>query len=138
MFAIRFAAPMNYAREKSSRGDALIEAAIVAPILMLLFCLAIDFGLFLYNQWVVYNAALPAAIELAARHKTVAHITSVAEEVMNEQGFKLTNLSVTAAEDDPADIITVTISATFNFIIPFPGSWTGVPIGGEMAGYYGP
>lgn len=56
----------------SSRGQTLIEFALVVPLLLILTFGIIEFGVFLYNQQVITNASREAA-----RHGIVARIPRV-------------------------------------------------------------
>jgi len=53
------------ARRKRSRGQALVELALVLPILLLLFAAALDLGRLFYSQITITNAAQQAALEAA-------------------------------------------------------------------------
>lgn len=50
-------------RDSHGRGQALVELALILPILMLLFLATVDLGRFFYSQITVTNAAREAALE---------------------------------------------------------------------------
>ena len=61
------AAPGNgRAERRRTRGQALVELALIVPVLLTLFLATIDLGRFYYSQITVTNAAREAAIEAAA------------------------------------------------------------------------
>ena len=57
------------ARRPASRGQALVELALILPVLMLLFASALDLGRLYYSQITINNAAKEGALE-ASRNPT--------------------------------------------------------------------
>ena len=49
-------------RRASSRGQSLVELALIAPVFLLLLLTAIDLGRLLYSQITITNAAKEAAL----------------------------------------------------------------------------
>lgn len=66
-------------RVKNEEGQALVEFALVLPILLLILCGIIDFGWLFYNQYNVDNAA-----RAAARQVCVECATESEEQVLED------------------------------------------------------
>jgi Flp pilus assembly protein TadG len=62
---IHLRAATGRARREQSRGQALVELALIVPILALLFLATIDLGRFFYSQITVTNSAREGAISAA-------------------------------------------------------------------------
>ena len=90
----------------NERGNAAVELALMMPILMLILFGIINFGVLIYNQSVITNAAREGA-RWASIHTTASN------------GITCTNSSSTA----PVDPCQAAYSYAFNALVSFGGSY---------------
>jgi Flp pilus assembly protein TadG len=140
-------------RGPSQRGQALIEFAVVLPILILLLLLAVDFGRVFFG-WVAINNASRIGANMAAKNPEPwsegdtddVYYTQIAHDLAALNCDADTNDDGTLDEndlpapvfsdnaDDPADPyqvgdnVTVTLSCDFGFLTPLVGSIVGDPM----------
>lgn len=104
-------------RERQS-GAAMIEFALVLPLLLVLLMGIIDFGLYFYNDLQLTHVARDAA-----RYASVNRLEQ-ARDVLNAARL----VSVTAAaltvppeaDTNQGEPLTVTATGTYNFVTPLP------------------
>lgn len=119
-----------------SRGQSLVELALLLPVMMLLFAGALDLGRIFYSQITIENAAKEGALE-AARNPTSFDNTKPCDKdtnrvlclVLNEAKgsmYEITAADVTLACDpDPCPTtpalghtVTVTVAGHFTLLTP--------------------
>lgn len=75
---------------QASRGQALVELAIILPVLLLLFAAALDLGRYFYGQITITHAAKEGAFE-AARNPTSFDSTKDCDPVANRVVCRVLN-----------------------------------------------
>lgn len=108
---------------KREDGQAMVEFALVIPILLLLVCGIIDFGWMFYNQLALRNGCREGA-RYACVNSTAATIeTDVTNKVAENIPNTLTDLDVDVIYSDLADPtagdVTVEVEVKFTFMTPF-------------------
>ena len=107
---------------QNNRGVAAVEFAICLPILVLLVCGSIEFGLLFYNQQVITNASREG---VRAGIVAEAETTDIIQIVKNYCNGRMINLNganelqadaVTVSAPDGNDDITVSVSYNYNFL----------------------
>ena len=107
---------------QNNRGVAAVELAICLPILILLVCGSIEFGLLFYNQQVITNASREG---VRAGIVAEAETTDIIQIVKNYCNGKLINLNganelqtdaVTVSGPDGDDDLTVSVIYDYNFL----------------------
>jgi Flp pilus assembly protein TadG len=107
-------APRNQSRE---RGTALIEFALVLPMLLVLTVAAVDFGRAFFVKNMLEQSAREGARLLAvASVADSALIRSRVLEVANSSGVTVTNLQIEGP--DASQLVRVTVEGEFNWIFP--------------------
>lgn len=121
------------------RGAALIEMAVVAPLLVLLLMGIIEFGWLFYCKQVMVTAARVAARVATLPGTTEAEVRAEVDSEMTRMGFPparynyVVSISRATAED-PYETVDITIpygsvSITGGFF-----NWLGIPsVGGRMS-----
>ncbi len=130
---------MRQIKEKSpERGAALVELAMVLPLLLLILMGIVEIGLLFYNQQVLTNASREGARSAIARidvNNIVLDENGVREIVMNYLGLGSTDSDVdrrlitfgTGPSPDVntvglggayGDDLTVTVGYDYNFLVP--------------------
>ena len=126
-----------------SRGQALVELALILPVMLVLFASALDLGRLFYSQITIANAAKEGALE-ASRNPTSFDNTQPCNAttnrviclVINEAKGSFYSItpadvtltcSMTPCPDPPllGDTVTVTVSGKFTLITPILASFTG-------------
>lgn len=122
---------------RRSRGQSLVELALILPVLMLLFAGTVDLGRVFYSQITIENAAKEGALE-AARNPTSFDNTKPCDTVTNRVLCLVLNeakgslYEITASDvslacspspcpTDPVlgDTVTVTVAGHFTLLTPF-------------------
>ena len=107
---------------QNNRGVAAVEFAICLPILVLLVCGSIEFGLLFYNQQVITNASREG---VRAGIVAEAETTDIIQIVKNYCSGKLINLNganelqadaVTVSAPDGDDDLTVRVIYNYDFL----------------------
>ena len=110
---------------QNNRGVAAVELAICLPILILLVCGSIEFGLLFYNQQVITNASREGVRAGIVAETETADIIQIVENYCNG---KLINLN--GANELQADAVTVsapdaqndrTVRVTYDYDFLFGG-----------------
>jgi len=107
-------------KSKKSKGQSLVETALVLPILLLLLTGIIDFGMLFNNYLVVSNASREGA-RSAAIGSTDEQISTVVHNVA--ASLDPVRLSVTITPDQVAgrstgESVAVTVQYEYNMITP--------------------
>ncbi len=124
------------ARHRPSRGQALVELALILPVLLVLFASALDLGRLYYSQITINNAAKEGALE-AARNPTSFDSTRDCDAttnrviclVVNEAKGSLISVApgdvALACDPNPCptspaigDTVEVTVTADFMLVSP--------------------
>lgn len=102
---------------RSSRGQSLVELALVTPILIILVFGIIDFGVGLYSWITLTNAAREGA-RLGSLQGTEAEVVAlVRDRAANLDQSDLT-VAVTNAEGDPGEPIRVEANYRYDLLTP--------------------
>ncbi|HVN68619.1 MAG TPA: TadE/TadG family type IV pilus assembly protein [Candidatus Binatia bacterium] len=113
----------------SDSGAALVEFAVVAPMLALLLIGLIDFGRYTFDAMVASNAARAGALYGAQNLITAKDTTGMTNAALAD-AQNLPNLTISNASyycqspcssTAPVYYVTVTASGTFTPIIQYPG-----------------
>lgn len=104
-------------RPAPRRGAALLEFAVLLPLLLFLAVLAVDFGRIFHDDCVVANAARAGAVYAGASAATatdVAGITRVAQAAAADLDGAAVTVAVAAGTDSAnGPCVDVTVSAHF-------------------------
>ncbi len=119
----------RWKRLKNERGQALVEFAIVLPILLLLVCGIIDFGWLFYNQLALNNSCREGArfavvnvSETNFEALVEAKILSVSPDSIKEDltiDIELTNLTAPLTGD-----VVLTLTADIKVLTPVLGMFS--------------
>jgi Flp pilus assembly protein TadG len=124
-------ASADFMKWNDQRGGALIEFAIVLPLLLLLVGGIVDFGILFYNKQVLTNASREGAragivYQLdSAGNKIIPDIEKIVSDYCNDNGdqklwtfgeYLLTTTTSNVALIYPADL-TVTVSFKYTFLM---------------------
>ena len=136
LFRRQLQASARAGRRKRSRGQALVEFALILPVFMLVMLIAIDFGRLFFTYIQVNNAAREGAAYGAGNPTSTTGITSRAQQETNAQGQRGENpITVTAGCADSSgalpggcadapggsgtgNTITVGVGENFTFLTP--------------------
>ena len=115
---------------QNNRGVAAVELAICLPILILLVCGSIEFGLLYYNQQVITNASREGARAGITEEMTDDEIKNIVLTYCNHnegpENNELINLNgsnelqadlVTVSGPDGDNDLTVSVSYNYNFLL---------------------
>lgn len=101
---------------KGQRGAALVELALVAPIIVIVLFGILEFGLIVYSKGVIANAGREGArfgVVLTSPRRTSADIETKVREYLDKSGFKEpVTVNVTGAGGAP---LAVQLSYTYHF-----------------------
>ena len=122
-------------RRKRSRGQALVEFALVIPVFLLVLCGILDFGLMLYSRMGVINASREGArASVTASDPTT--IPSVANGAAKNAATGISAASITVSTacvaiktsgscnfstktaSQPGDAVSVTVSYSYHTFFP--------------------
>lgn len=115
------------------RGQALVEFALILPVMLFLLVVAIDFGRLFYLNIGINNGAREGA---AYGAKEPLDDTGITTRVRQELGLSAANASVsvtklctpdcfTNTSVTPANTIKVTATTSFSFLTPFVNGFFG-------------
>ena len=118
------------------RGQALVEFALILPILLFLLVIAIDFGRLFYLNIGINNGAREGAAYGANKPLETTNITT---RVRQEMGFPAGDTTVTVTATcspdcytsptvTPQHTIRVTAATSFTFLTPFVNGFFGGPL----------
>jgi PKD repeat protein len=137
---------LSRTRRASSRGQSLVELALIAPVFLILLMTAIDLGRLMYSQITITNAAKEAALVASQGGTWQANAPcSDTNTVMcgalteAQDGFVIveqTRVTLTPATCDPNEpypaggppTVSVEVTSPFNLLTPIIGSIVGSSI----------
>ncbi len=132
MYTITVGRPMNRPRTKpvvpARRGAALVEFALVVPIVFILFFAAVEFSRVAMVRHTVDNAVYEAARAAIIPGGSVADALAEARRVLGSVGIASPSISVTPARIDrltPDVTVRITVPMNANSYVPpqfFAGS----------------
>lgn len=109
---------------KSEKGQAMVEFALVLPLLLILLCGIIDFGWLYYNQITLNNAAREGARYAVIYYDPVSDWKSAAENRMLSSMVGVS--SAAAIVSDPVEQrITASVTATPRILTGFTSTILG-------------
>lgn len=105
---------------KNENGQAMVEFALLLPILLLLFSGIINFGWIFGNQLLANNAAREAARYTAIHYSDSSSDNdgAVAAGIVTARAPTLVSTSVTVSKSASGDSITVNIGSHVNLLTP--------------------
>lgn len=115
-----------YQKSKNESGQAVVEFAIVLPLLLLIICAIIDFGWLFYNQLSLENCTREAA-RYGAVNAANSDCTTLINNKINATAIKSLKESMTvvitfSSPQTPCDgDITVTITSRIKILTPVLG-----------------
>ena len=112
-------------KNNPERGAALVELAIVLPLLLLILVGIIEFGLLFYNQQVLTNSSREGA-RAGIAHLSESDIKDIAVKYCNDRLITFDTLQNLTPDDvdvlgeltDYPENLTVTVSYDYSFLIP--------------------
>ena len=112
-------------RTGARRGAAVVEFAVVVPILIVLVFGMIEFGRLMMVEQILTNAARVGAREGSLPGTGTSDVTTAVNNYMTNSGLsgQTTTVSPDPSTANPGDAITVTVSIPFNNV-----SWLPVPM----------
>jgi len=99
------------------RGQALVEFAMILPIMLLLICALVDFGRAYYTWLMVTNAAREGARVGATQQPESAINARILDSIDGLDGSELT-INVTNAQGPRGEPINVDLTYNFEFVTP--------------------
>jgi Flp pilus assembly protein TadG len=117
-------ASADFINLKNERGGALLEFAVIAPLLLIILFGIVEFGLILYNKAVLTNGSREGARYGIVTSNTLSAVTTVVENYCNPRlrtFGTMTNVSVsTVPQTDVAtpfnDNLEVLVTWNYNFL----------------------
>ena len=102
---------------KAQRGTALIEFTLVLPMLLVMTVAAVDFGRAFFVKNVVSQAAREGVrLRAVTSSADSGLVTARVNQVAQAANVNVTQVSI--AGPDPSRMVTVTVTAEFNWIFP--------------------
>jgi len=118
-------------RRRAEAGTALIEFALVLPILLVLAMGMIDFGRAFHMKGLLDQAAREGARIAVVTTPDPDLVTARVNAVMGSGGYAPGTVAVVGP--DPANMVTVTVTSTFTFITPGVFALIGASPGGDIS-----
>ena len=111
---------------QNNRGVAAVEFAICLPILILLVCGSIEFGLLFYNQQVITNASREGVRAGIVAETTNGDIEDIVENYCNGKLINLNGASGSSELETGSVVIStvvddLTVSVTYDYNFLFAG-----------------
>lgn len=105
---------------KNNRGAALVEFAIVLPLLLLLLVGMIEFGLLFYNKQVLTNASREGARAGIARESNIPEVVDdyCRDRLINFSSINDVTTSVVGAGGAFNEDLVVTVKYDYDFMLP--------------------
>ena len=110
---------------KSQKGVAAVELAVILPFLLILLAGIIEFSLMLYNMQVLTNGAREGArvAVIPVRNETEEEIANIVKDycgnkLIGFQNDKVINVSIVGYGGATGSDLTVTASYNYGFFIP--------------------
>jgi len=107
------------ARRRRERGQSLVEFALILPIFLLIVMATVDFGWALRSWISTTNAAREGArlgVTGASRDAIITRTVNHADDLIDRD-----DVTVTGAQGNTGDDITVTVSIDYTYISPVGG-----------------
>jgi len=101
---------------RGDSGEALLEIALVLPILLLLSMGMLDFGRAFHAKNIVDQAARESARVAAVSNDDKALATQRANDIMTGSGLAAKTVNV--SDKDPSGMVTVQVTYRFTFVTP--------------------
>jgi len=117
-------------RRRSESGTALIEFALVLPILCVLAMGMLDFGRAFHMKALLDQSAREGARIAALTTPDADLVTTRVNDVLGSGGYAADAVAVLGP--DPAHMVTVTVTSTFTFITPGVFALIGADAGGNI------
>jgi len=117
-------------RRRSESGTALIEFALVLPILCVLAMGMLDFGRAFHMKALLDQSAREGARIAALTTPDADLVTTRVNDVLGSGGYAADAVAVLGP--DPAHMVTVTVTSTFTFITPGIFALIGADAGGNI------
>ena len=117
----------NRLQRRARRGAALVEFAVVAPILMLILLGTIEFGRVMLLKNSVTAAAREAAREATLPSSTEQTVTDAATNYTDQVSPETATVSISPLliSVEAGDMITVTVTIPASAISPLGSTWMG-------------
>jgi len=129
---IRGCRSRRIARSRPHRGVAVVELAVLLPLLILLFVLAIDFARVFYFSLSLTNCARAGALYASdpttADESPFASVEAAALSDASNFSPQPTITSITGTDSAGRKFVSVTANYTFQTITGFPGIPSQVPL----------
>lgn len=105
---------------KNEKGQAMVEFALILPLLLLILCAIIDFGWIFGNQLIATNAAREAARYTAIHYydSTTDNDTSIASSIVTQKAPTLVSPSVVLTKSASGDSISITVTSQVDVLTP--------------------
>lgn len=115
---------MNYYIMKNkSKGQSLVETALILPVIILLLSGIIDFGLF-FNSYLIVNNAAREGARLAVTGSSDANVINEIRSMVSS--LDSSKISISVAPDEAirseGDEVIVTVGYDYNLITPLINS----------------
>lgn len=123
--------PSSAPRPRARRGSAVVEMALLVPLLFLLLFGMIEYGVLFWRAQQIASAARHGARVGALPSGTAAAVNAAVNDVMNDVGLGSSGYGILLDPDDPATLLpgqafTVTVSVPWakidltGFPVPTP------------------
>lgn len=103
---------------KKRRGQAVVEAALVLPLLLLLFCMIVDTGRIIYSKSML-NSICQESVRIAGLGQGDDAVKSYAASKLDASTLPLDWISITPYDRRSGDFVTVDLKIDINYITPF-------------------
>lgn len=113
-------APATHATHAGESGQAVAEAAVAFPLLLMLAIALVQFALFTHAQHVVTAAVQDGARVAAYEDRTVRDGVTYAQSLL-EAGLGPTAADVTLRGTDSGDVVTMEAQGRLRLIVPWVG-----------------
>lgn len=106
---------------KGEDGQAMVEFALVLPILLLILCGIVDFGWIFGHQLLANNACREAARYTAVHYydSSTDDDQAVAKGIITSRAPSLNNPTVTLTKVENKDTITISLTSKVKVLTPF-------------------
>lgn len=133
--------PLGYirteiAQKREERGAAMVETAMVIPLVIFMIIATLNFGFAMYNRWYLVSTVVPETATYAAEVYNLEELRVRAFDLMMAGLFRVSFIDVRNTDNSAARTVTMTINCTYDFLIPFPG-WSQMNISETFETYYG-
>lgn len=110
---------------KNIKGQAVVEFAMILPILMLILLGILEFGRF-YNAWLMVSQASREGARVAALGGTTTQVENRVDEVMTAYNLARLTVNITPlGARSRGDMVKVVVTYDIDPITPMIGTFTG-------------